>query len=345
MYEEPEVSICMRSGIVAIMAMALGAVLLAGCSGDDWSIEAAEASDLIRQHRNHVVTAEQAMADGNEEQYQTRMILARAALDDASRILEGMPVHRVRNVETLSVYAEAQALAGQADLVVEGLARLRELEPDNPEHILRIALVLAEMGPSHSGQALEAIHRATRLEDIADNRRARLFDAYGRTAHEAGLYDLAAEAYNEALSLDEELVWPRLGAALLLLEEGNATAAAAAIDGFGGIPPEMGSRFTRLLRDALQRFDTGGHRLADRPEQHFAYARLLVRDARYGDALLVLRRVTKQDPDNVIAWNMLGSVSANLGDASLAREAFERSLEVDPDQPRTRQSLESLGPA
>jgi tetratricopeptide (TPR) repeat protein len=317
--------------------------VLSGCGGADWSREVADAADLIRQHRNHLVTAEQAAADGNEALAQERSILANVALQDAARIVEGMPLDRMTDPSALSVFAEAQALAGQADLVVEALERLAALEPDNTDHPYRLALVLAEMGPSYGEQALRVIHQATRLDDLPEPRMARVYDAYGRVAHEAGLFDLAAEAYNEALSLDEDLDWPRLGAALLLIEDGSVHEAAVAIDAFGTIPPDLGIVFSRLLRDALRRLDTGGLQLPDHPEYHLAYARLLVRDGRVGDALLPLRRSTKQDGSSIVAWNMLGSLAANMGETALAREAFEQSLAVEPNQPRTRQSLESLG--
>ena len=328
---------------VRIVAWVAGVAILAGCAGDDWSREVEDAAAAIRQHRNHLVTAEQAMADGNEALAQERQILANAAVQEASRLLEGMPVDTMRDVEALSVFAEAQALAGHGDLIVEALERLAELEPDNSDHPFRLAVVLAEMGPSRSNEALEAAHRATRLDDLTDARRARVFDAYGRAAHEAGLHDLAAEAYHEALTLDGELAWPRLGAALLLIEEGGMHEAATAIDGFEGIPPAYGPLFSRLLSGSLRRFDTSGMQFPDRPEYHFGYARLLVRDGRFGDALLPLRRATRQAPENTIALNMLGSIAANMGENSLAREAFEQSLAVNPDQPRTRESLQGLG--
>lgn len=325
------------------MAWALVLGVLAGCAPDDWSREVEDAEAAIRQQRNHRVTAEQAMADGNEALAQERTMLANAAVQEASRLLEGMPIHKIRDPHAVGVFAEAHALAGHADLVVEALERLRLLEPHESSHAYRLAVILAEMGPARSNQALKAAHEATRFDGLSDERRARLFSTYGRAAHEAGLFDLAAEAYHEARSHDMDLEWPRIGAALLLIEDGALREAATAIDGFGGIPMDYTAVFARLLRDALRRFDTSGLQIPDEPEYHVGFARLLVRDGRFGDAVLALRRATMLDPENTVALNMLGSISANMGEVTLAREAFEQSLSVNPDQPRTRESLEGLG--
>jgi tetratricopeptide (TPR) repeat protein len=39
---------------------------------------------------------------------------------------------------------------------------------------------------------------------------------------------------------------------------------------------------------------------------------------------------------------MIGSISAQLGRVEQAREAFERSLALNPDQERTREALKAL---
>lgn len=328
----------------ALALLACAALLAAGCASEDWSREAEDAREFLRQYRNAVASAEQAQRDGDDATRDERFLVANEAVQSAARTLEGMPLHRVRDVEVITLYAEAQALAGQPDLIEEAFARLEELEPDNPEHRFRRALILAEMGPTRATQALAALREALRIEGLSVPRLARLHAALGRVAHEALLLDLAAEAYHEALALNPDEPWPRLGAALLLLREGDVAEAAAAIDAYGPIPGELSPVFNRLLRSALTAFDTSGQFLPDDPVHHMAYARLLIRENRFSDALLVLRRATAQASNDFVAWNMLGSVAARLGENTIAREAFNASLALNPEQPRTIESLENLGP-
>jgi tetratricopeptide (TPR) repeat protein len=66
---------------------------------------------------------------------------------------------------------------------------------------------------------------------------------------------------------------------------------------------------------------------------------------RYGEARASLQALLSRDPGNVTAWNLLGYLEADTGDAAAAAAAFDRALEVGPDDPtalkgRARVALE-----
>ena len=97
---------------------------------------------------------------------------------------------------------------------------------------------------------------------------------------------------------------------------------------------------TRLPK-ALASFDRRGNWFPDTAENHYSYDKLLVRTGRYTDALLPLERSLRLDPDQYTAWNMLGGIKRSIGDVAGAVTAYEKSLELKADQPRTIEVLKA----
>jgi serine/threonine-protein kinase len=95
------------------------------------------------------------------------------------------------------------------------------------------------------------------------------------------------------------------------------------------------------MRSSLQ-WDWSGatadfeHALKLAPENSEAmleYSRLVLRPlGRLREAAAAGRRVTELDPLNSRAWSALGAVYLSLGEQKLMREAFDRSLEINPQQ-------------
>ena len=70
------------------------------------------------------------------------------------------------------------------------------------------------------------------------------------------------------------------------------------------------------------------------------YAHVVLRPlARMPEAVAALRRATGADPLNARTWSRLGSALALSGQRGPAREAFNRSLEISPDQSSTPYAL------
>jgi Flp pilus assembly protein TadD len=63
----------------------------------------------------------------------------------------------------------------------------------------------------------------------------------------------------------------------------------------------------------------------------------------YADAALYLERARGIRPPDTMLLNALGDCYQHLGDTEKASEAFERSLELDADQPSVRERLSSFG--
>ncbi|MFL5366384.1 MAG: tetratricopeptide repeat protein [Myxococcales bacterium] len=69
------------------------------------------------------------------------------------------------------------------------------------------------------------------------------------------------------------------------------------------------------------------------PDALYSYANAVLRPlGRKKEAIAVARRAAELDPLNARAWTGLGSVLALDGQLAAAREAYNRSLEISPDQ-------------
>jgi Flp pilus assembly protein TadD len=74
-------------------------------------------------------------------------------------------------------------------------------------------------------------------------------------------------------------------------------------------------------------------------------AKICVRLGFLQEGRLAIERAVHLEDTDVFSWNLLGSLSRQAGELERARVAFTRSLELEPDQPRTKQALEELGAA
>jgi arylsulfatase A-like enzyme/Flp pilus assembly protein TadD len=82
--------------------------------------------------------------------------------------------------------------------------------------------------------------------------------------------------------------------------------------------------------------------LAEQPQasaMRTYYARLLIRDGYYEEALREAERAAGDDPDSAEAYAEAGRAAQALGREDLARQHLERSVELDPDEPRVLQLL------
>ena len=59
----------------------------------------------------------------------------------------------------------------------------------------------------------------------------------------------------------------------------------------------------------------------------------------YRHALDLYRDVTAADPQNILAHNLAGNCSLELGDFAAAAQSFQRALQIQPDQPQNLAGL------
>lgn len=69
---------------------------------------------------------------------------------------------------------------------------------------------------------------------------------------------------------------------------------------------------------------------------------MLAQHGRFAEALPYAQRAVAADPNGAALWDTLGVVCAGLGRTAAARQAFERVLLLNPDEPMARQRLEDL---
>ena len=71
----------------------------------------------------------------------------------------------------------------------------------------------------------------------------------------------------------------------------------------------------------------------------------LLRAGQYVKAVDYFKNAVQADPQDAEAYQDLGDAYAKLGDTGNARSAYEKSLQLDPNNPTVRAALNGLGPA
>lgn len=160
-------------------------------------------------------------------------------------------------------------------------------------------------------------------------------ELYDRTSDPDELHDLHAERRDRAAALAEEL-----DAMITRAEDGAPDASTRPIDretldmlralGYVGDP---------AARDAVRGMDPkDGIGLYEAIHR----ARSAIRAQRYEAALAEVDQLLEATPRNVTAWNTKGLVHRLRHEVAPAREALNRSLEIDPQQPRPHLHLAQL---
>lgn len=252
-----------------------------------------------------------------------------AAFDEMerARVLDGS------NEANLSAYAQVTEALGHTDLAAVALRKLVKKTPDDADRWRRLGAALAELGPKRGADAFEALEKARDLNP--DDPRTHYL--IGSLYHQQGLYDAAREAYTRAGDLDIS----KVGSAVLKVYANNLVGAETDLRAMGAAAQPFDVQTRLWLRDALFDWEHSGHFVPDTPEAHSAMARLLYRAARLPEAILAARHVTVLTPEDADTWNLLGAMFMQLGDPTQARQAYEASLQANPDQPALRDALQN----
>ena len=325
-----------RAGVLAALLLLTSAAC--GKRAEEWAA-GSERMDLYRQEMTAVAAAQQAQ-DGAA--YAKHQDAAQTNLREARRIFEQSKAGESKDPDVLVDYAEVLFNQGDFDLAADAWRSATQTKSGktNPWFWFQLGRSLSALeGESYNLEAVEALRKAMALNPEPAGM-ANAQAVLGRVYWRLGLYDLAESNLAEAAQRAPGDLGIVAMLATLRVRDGHVREAADAFDAMGFAPPE----YTVLLESALDDFAQRREWFTDTAEDHLAYAKLLVRLARFGDAMAPLERSLKLDPDNVVAWNLLGSINRQRGDTDAARVAFQRSLDVDPDQPRTRAALDALAP-
>jgi tetratricopeptide (TPR) repeat protein len=243
--------------------------------------------------------------------------------------------------ELLDEFTQACAATGDWDLAGEALERAVVRTPDDAARWADLAEAWLRTGPGRHEDALNAIGRAFALSPGPETA-ARAHRLRAGRDWELGLYPAAREDYEQAVALNATDTRAVIGLAAARARDGEMAEASAAFFEIGAQAEVYDVLIRRQLRDALHDFNELRGVVTGGAEAHSAYGHLLYRAARIPDALLALRQAVRLNPGQTDALNLLGGIQMQLGNAPQAIDAYERSLEADPDQAAIRQILEEL---
>lgn len=322
--------------------LALGALclILAGCGSSEFLAQARKEVEEFKRQTDLAVQAQAAEDTAAlllREKDATEALRRARALFQQAEVLEG------NDLEAIKAYAEVLTRLGDYDLMAEALRRATELAPEDPAIWGGLGQALSQMGHAQANEARKALDRA--LELHPEGRTAvGVYSVLGTLYMKEKLFDLSREYWTEASKIDASLPGPRIALAALDVRAGRLKEASEALDALGNIPEFMDVMRVQLT-DALDDFEASRTVIPDTAADHLAYAMLLVRVNRLPESVWPLERALKLDPNNYVGWNLLGSIRQGLGDVLRARGAFQRSLDIKPDQPRTREALQALDQA
>lgn len=161
--------------------------------------------------------------------------------------------------------------------------------------------------------------------------------------HQEKRFDEAINEYRRALQLDNENPWIYNSLGLALAAKRKFDDALAAFEdalklnpdltdvhnNIGVVYAEMGKRdkafesFGRVVRDPT--YPT--------PEKAlFNLGELYVQEKNYELALMHYRRAVEKEPNFAIGFRGMGIAHLGLGDKKLAKEQFEKAIEIEPDE-------------
>jgi tetratricopeptide (TPR) repeat protein len=323
---------------IAVVALFAGLVVVPAHATQEQLEQAREKTAEAQKEQRAVG---QAMSQGNRESAEQYQEDSNRHFRQAEDLYRQHLAESPRDVEALVEYADFLGLRGDADLAVETLRQATVIESESPRTLLALGKHLSTLGGKHCGEAERTLRRVTVLEPDSDNA-AVAWGILGTHYWGLHLYDLSREAFDKARALRPDKPGALIGVIAQDVRDGKMKSAADALDALDQADPQLMSVADRFLQEALAEFDRTRRWFPDTAENHLAYAKLLARTGRYPESAFPLERAAKLDPGNIVTFNLLGSVYRGLNNPGRAREAFQRSLEINPDQPRTRDAINAL---
>ena len=148
-------------------------------------------------------------------------------------------------------------------------------------------------------------------------RNARLYLNLGNTYYERGQIDQAIEQYRKSIEINQDyaVAYGNIGSAYL--NKGDEAKAEEYLVKAIGLKHNY-------------------------PIAHYNLGIVYFKRDKFADAKKELTTATEQLPQLFQAWNMLARTDLKMGDFKGAKEAFERSLTIQPKQPGIRKALEKF---
>ncbi|MCC6796216.1 MAG: tetratricopeptide repeat protein [Candidatus Hydrogenedentes bacterium] len=276
-------------------------------------------------------------ADEGRKLGETSEMLLREARD----AYDAMGAAESGDFDLLMAYADLLVEQGDHDLAEKALLRAVEIDRESAIAWLKLGQTEARLGPRSETRAIQSLRQAAAIEPKSEAT-VQAYASLGALYQQAGLYDFARETYGKALEQDPKHVGSKLAIAALDARDGEVVKANTAYQEVEKESTEYRGFIKNTLGIALQDFEQSRRWLNDSAEDHLAYAELLVRAERLEDAIWPLNRSLKLDGSNYVAWNLMGSALRAINQIKPARDAFAKSLELNPDQPRTREAIDAI---
>jgi tetratricopeptide (TPR) repeat protein len=309
-------------------------------AGQETASPFAAAKEQIAQAEAEEKLASQAQANGDAEAMQKHVEAHAKLLGEGRRLYEAAGAATSHDPATLLDYAALLSGMEDFDLAEQAAQRAVLVDRENASAWLALGQAQLAQGPTRRANAIQSLKQAIEVQpsgDVAPLAHAML----GGLFIEIGLYDFARENLDKALELSPNHSGAKIALASLDLRDGQPAKASGALDSLG-VAPELQVFMQHTLARALADFDNSRRWMPDTVENHLAYGKLLIRVGRLNDAVWPLKRALRLKSDDFVAWNLYGSVLREINQVEEARAAFQKSLEVNADQPRTRQVLQEL---
>lgn len=276
-----------------------------------------------------------ALAQGDSELAQTELTNARDAFAEVSRWSMSINPSRIDSLEQALYYGEALTLARQYDLAARTYQRGFELDSSADKAALLAARNFRKTGPSFFEAATELFSSIPEDSDYAEEVAAE----QGRIYHELKLMRQARTSYERALSSETKPIIAQLGLALIDISEGRVAQGGAVLDNLETLDELDATFINRELPNSLKRIEKRHLTIPSDAESQAAYAQLLARTGRTYEAIAAIEHALLLDKSRYVWYNLLGGLTFQQGMGDRSRAAYTRSLELNPDQPVTRQML------
>lgn len=317
------------------IALALGVAVPCAQAG------ISEARAGFAQFQAEFKAALDAQARNDLKSFSQHQDKAQECLKQARKLFDEAGAKASNDPEVLRDYAGVLLRMGDVDLAAEVLDRVARQAPEDAGVWRELGRALAAAGKARSGAAIRALRRSLHI-DAASPGAAETYALLGQVYRRRGLYDLARESCTKALATHPDSVPAKLGIVAAKIEEGHMREASDALDALGALPPEYAAQVPSLLTEAVDRFGETRRWFPDTPEDHLAYAKVLIRVGRLTQSLAAAERAAALSPDVYSTWNLIGDLSRQLNNPQKARDAYQHSLQLKPDQPRTTEYLRDV---
>jgi len=296
----------------------------------------------MAQYEAEMQAAAEASRNGEGRSAAAHEINARKHLEAACKEFAAADAGESDDVSVLRDYASAAMTNNDFDLASAAFARAADFEPDDAALRVSLGYALMELGASRANDASAAFRSALDLQPAAETA-AGAYLGLGELYRRQSLPTLARESYENASAAKPDMRAAQLAVAAARVRDGEVLEASNALDALGAMSGDEAALLGNILPESLQAFQDARLTFPETHEHHLAYAKLLLRTGKNSQALGAAERAAKLDGSDYVTWNLVGGLNRQMGNLKRAEQAYKKSLQLNPDQPRTREALQGLG--